>query len=156
MKITRTDKTPHRAGIPADVYSQEELLGMLREGQREMCAQTEGQTGPPIVQIPVEGTSGASEAKWLALGLVFLNDSDPDDPIFRTARLPLGWTIQPTKSRPVSDPYFYHKSDLVDEHGTVRAGISYKSLYYDRKAFADMDWTLVDILPPKVRPGVSS
>lgn len=60
-----------------------------------------------------------------ALGFTF-GDPDPNDPLFRPATLPAGWT------REGSDHAMH--SYLLDERGIRRVDVFYKAAFYDRRA----------------------
>lgn len=81
-------------------------------GQREMVASE---------VIPVEGPVEKLEALGFELG-----DVCEDDPLFRTVKLPEGW------SRAGTDHSMH--SDIIDERGRRRVGIFYKAAFYDRRA----------------------
>jgi hypothetical protein len=73
--------------------------------------------------LPTQGTE--DPARWETMGIA-LGAVLPGDPLFREAKLPPGWSKQPTE----------HSmwSDLVDDRGRVRAHIFYKAAFYDRRA----------------------
>lgn len=80
--------------------------------------------------LPARGPSNRpvleEDALIAALGIEW-GELLPDDPLFRYAKLPPGWSKRPTE----------HSmwSEIVDEHGVVRADVFYKAAFYDRKAF---------------------
>lgn len=74
-------------------------------------------------RLPVD-TDGQDQA-FIDLGFTF-GEPDADDPLFRPATLPEGWT------RRASDHDMW--SYLVDETGTDRVSIFYKAAFYDRRA----------------------
>lgn len=65
------------------------------------------------------------EADLTALGFV-LGPPDPNDPMFRPATFPEGWSVKPT------DHSMW--SHVVDAKGRQRFSIFYKAAYYDRHA----------------------
>jgi hypothetical protein len=67
----------------------------------------------------------ATDADFEALGFTF-GDPDADDPLFRPATLPDGWTRQ------ASDHAM--GSSVVDQLGRRRVSVFYKAAFYDRKA----------------------
>lgn len=67
----------------------------------------------------------SGDTPYLALGFSF-GDPDSDDPIFRPATLPEGWSRRP------SDHSMW--SYIVDQHGRDRVRIFYKAAFYDRSA----------------------
>jgi hypothetical protein len=104
------------------------LLGMLSEGQTGYIEGMEAAGQRQLVnsdRLPVDTTPG-DLAEWKALGFTF-GEPDPNDPMFRAATLPVGWSRQPT------DHSMWSK--LVDEHGRERVSIFYKAAFYDRSAF---------------------
>lgn len=73
------------------------------------------------------------DAEFLQAGFVF-GLPDPQDPLFRPARLPDGWRREARGH----DMWSY----LVDTFGRSRVSVFYKAAFYDRAAF--MRWTTVD------------
>lgn len=67
----------------------------------------------------------STDADFEALGFTF-GEPDQDDPLFRPATLPKGWTKQASDH----DMWSY----VVDSLGRKRVGIFYKAAFYDRKA----------------------
>jgi hypothetical protein len=100
-----------RAGVSSSAVEAQEA-----RGQRELVASD---------QIPVL-LRNCTEADLTALGFV-LGERNDDDPLFRDATLPAGWSKQPTS----------HSmwSEIVDDRGVVRFNVFYKAAFYDRKAF---------------------
>lgn len=86
-----------------------------RKGQQELV---DSDVLPVAMHTPRE--------RFEALGFVF-GDAVPDDPIFRLARLPVGW------KREASDHDMW--SYVVDGRGVRRVAVFYKAAYYDRNAF---------------------
>jgi hypothetical protein len=68
---------------------------------------------------------GATDEDLTELGFV-LGDVVDDDPLFRYATIPPGWTRAPAEG--------LCGSYVVDEHGRRRLMIFYKAAPYDRKA----------------------
>lgn len=87
-----------------------------RAGGREMLQATH--------TLPVDGSD---DPKLAELGIVF-GEVLEDDPIFREATLPEGWT-----RRDGEHPYGYW-TYLDDENGVQRVAIFYKAAFYDRRA----------------------
>lgn len=85
-----------------------------KRGQQELAASTD---------LPTQGSDDPAFAK---MGIVF-GPPHPDDPMFRPATLPDGWSIKP------SDHPMW--SYIVDAKGRERASIFYKAAFYDRDAF---------------------
>jgi hypothetical protein len=69
---------------------------------------------------------GCSEADLTELGFQLGEDPAPDDPLFRPAVLPEGW------SRRRTDHDMW--TELVDQDGVARARIFYKASFRDRRA----------------------
>lgn len=111
---SKRDSLLHLLGMISDGQS-DYITGMEAAGQRQLV----GSISLPTDARPDDGT-------YLALGFTF-GDPDPDDPMFRPATLPDGWTKQRT------DHSMW--SRIVDEHGRERVSIFYKAAYYDRRAF---------------------
>lgn len=76
------------------------------------------------IHLPVQ-TYG-TDADFLALGFTF-GEPDPDDPLFRPATLPEGWTLRTTDQA--------MKSEIVDQYGRKRVDVFYRPA----SAMADMD-----------------
>jgi hypothetical protein len=91
------------------------IEAMEAAGQRELVASE---------QIPTDLRRITPE-QLAALGFV-LGDPTPDDPMFRPATLPRGW------SRRGTDHSMW--STIVDEKGRERFSVFYKSAFYDRSA----------------------
>jgi hypothetical protein len=68
-----------------------------------------------------------TEADYQALGIE-LGGPVADEPLFRHARLPPGWSRAPSPDT----PYWTY---LLDEQGEQRVAIFYKAAFYDRRAF---------------------
>jgi len=89
----------------------------------------------PARIIARDGTTQAqAQAQFEALGFTF-GPPDPDDPLFRAATLPPGWTRVPGTHKNVSY--------LLDEHGRERVTVYCKAAYWDRKAhmvLGIVDW----------------
>lgn len=99
--------------------SNQTIENMERRGQQELVAST---------KLPVRNAGGyrdPDDAPYLALGFTF-GPPDADDPIFREATLPNGWTKQGTD-------HSMH-SVIVDERGEERVGVFFKAAFYDRHA----------------------
>lgn len=97
----------------------ETIERMEERGQQELVAST---------QLPVANHGGygdPDDAPYLALGFEF-GPPDPDDPIFREAKLPAGWKKQG------SDHAMW--SYIVDEQGEERVAVFFKAAFYDRHA----------------------
>jgi hypothetical protein len=87
-----------------------------------------------IVEQEAQGQKNLIESKCLPIsgdwdklmswGIV---KGEPVDDQFVLAELPQGWHLEATGS--------VYWTNLLDEHGTVRASIFYKAAFYDRKAF---------------------
>lgn len=93
------------------IYEQE------RNGQADLCSKGAD------THLPVEGSD---DPAFAAMG-VQMGPPLPNDPLFRVATLPPGWSIKPT------DHSMW--SDLCDDTGRKRAAIFYKAAFYDRRAF---------------------
>ncbi|MFC9085306.1 hypothetical protein [Nocardiopsis dassonvillei] len=79
----------------------------------------------PACEVLPVAVRAPSEAELERLGFV-LGEVDPDDPLFREASLPPGWTRRRT-AHPVH-------TDLVDAQGRKRGSIFYKASAHDRRA----------------------
>ncbi len=86
------------------------------EGQKQLNAGT-------IDSLPTECKDDELLREW---GLV-LGDAFPDDPIFRAAQLPQGWTMKAT------DHDMWSK--IFDDQGRERVAVFFKAAFYDRMAF---------------------
>lgn len=89
-------------------------------GQQEMLT---------TVAIPTR-TMHCTDQHLLALGFT-LSAPRPDDPLFRDATLPDGWTRVPADD---TNLWTY----LLDPHGRPRCGVFYKAAWYDRRASINM------------------
>lgn len=78
--------------------------------------------------LPVEANP-ADDTAWIALGFT-LGEVVADDPLFRHAILPNGW------SRKADGHAMW--SNIVDERGIERVSIFYKAAFYDRRASASL------------------
>lgn len=119
-KITNTTKLVH--DDPASAFVVSSLLGsegfveaMEAAGQAELVASE---------QIPTD-LRGCTEADLASLGFL-VGRVEPDDPLFREAGLPPGWTRASTKHA--------MWSHIVDDRGRKRFAIMYKAAHYDRHA----------------------
>jgi hypothetical protein len=99
--------------------STEIITDMEAAGQRQLVAS----------QLLPTNTYG-TDAEFEAVGFVF-GDPLPDDPMFRPAALPQGWS----KRGSDHDMWSY----VVDEHGRDRVSVFYKAAFYDRSAHMSMD-----------------
>lgn len=77
---------------------------------------------PSCTKLPVDGSE---RPEILALGIRF-GAEDPQDPLFREAYLPEGWTREAGT---------HGMSHVVDERGFQRVMVFYKAEVYDRTAF---------------------
>lgn len=79
--------------------------------------------------LPVDGLKLHLYGDQLkALGFVF--GKPFDNGMFIETRLPPGWSKRATSSS--------YWTDLLDQHGRVRAGIFYKAAFYDRSSHIDL------------------
>ena len=116
-EITNTQKTPP-----------EILLGeALLQGSSQSIEAMERRGGEEMLRSEMLPVDGSESSAVQALGIEW-GPPDSDDPIFREARLPEGWT------RASGDNPYGYWTYLVDERGEERAGIFYKTAFYDRKA----------------------
>jgi hypothetical protein len=93
------------------------IENMEARGQQQLVAST---------KLPVKtGYLENDDGPYLALGFEF-GPPDPEDPIFREAKLPPGWSKQATE-------HSMH-SVIVDERGEERVGVFFKAAFYDRRA----------------------
>lgn len=113
--ILDTLATVLSGGKPEDVILEQEA-----RGQRKLVASD---------LLPTEMLR-CSESDIEALGIE-LGDVVEDDPLFRYAKLPEGWTKRPTDH----DMW----SEVVDADGTPRIAIFYKAAFYDRRAHMSLD-----------------
>lgn len=101
----------------------------IEEMEREGKAQLMNSDRLPV-KLNVFGQSqGEARAEFEALGFTF-GEPDEDDPMFRRATFPPGW------SRKGSSHALW--SYLVDELGRDRVSIFYKAAFYDRGAFMSL------------------
>jgi hypothetical protein len=91
------------------------IEAMEAEGQQQLVNST---------SLPVNTSD--TDAEFEALGFIF-GPPSADDPMFRPATLPEGWT------REGSDHAMW--SYILDEQGVQRVAIFYKAAWYDRRAF---------------------
>lgn len=115
------DPLLHYLGMQ-DAGQTDYILGMEAAGQRQLVNSD---------RLPVR-ILGATLADFEALGFTF-GEPEPDDPLFRAATLPAGWT------RRGSDHAMW--SYIDDETGTPRVAIFYKAAFYDRRAFMRLEHT---------------
>ena len=118
MEITDTSQmaTPERiAALVIAGGSQGEIEAMEAAGQSELVLSD---------CIPTQ-TMYCTDDDLVALGFT-LGAALPNDPLFRAASLPDGW------SKRATDHDMW--SEIVDEHGTVRVSMFYKAAFYDRRA----------------------
>ncbi len=78
--------------------------------------------------LPADGSSLLPEVRW--------GDVLPQDPLFREAHLPDGWLKRAT------DHTMW--SEIVDDHGQVRAKIFYKAAFYDQDAFLNLSKAFIE------------
>lgn len=117
MGITNTSNLPPEVIVlRAMANPDKDIEQMEAEGQRELCASA---------ALPVD--ANAECVSTLQQRGVQFGDPLPDDRIFRSAALPVGWKIEPT------DHSMW--SELRDETGAIVARIFYKAAFYDRSAF---------------------
>ena len=74
--------------------------------------------------LPKDGTRGAQQAEWEALGFVFGKDKDD---LYRNVEFPLGWSLENRESDS-------RHLTVVDDRGQARGGLSAKHTFYDRWA----------------------
>lgn len=110
---TKRDPLVHLIGAMSDGTSGY-IEGMERDGQRSLVHSD---------RLPTD-TSGRDD-EYVALGFIF-GPPDPNDPMFRPATLPTGWT------RRGSDHAMW--SYIDDRRGIERVAIFYKAAFYDRSA----------------------
>jgi hypothetical protein len=75
------------------------------------------------------------QSAYEALGFTF-GSVDKNDPLFRPATLPPGWSRKAGEGDP-------RGSSIVDAHGRKRISVFYKAAFYDRKAsmhLIGLDW----------------
>lgn len=110
---TKRDPLLHHIGMldGVDPY----ITDMEAEGQRQLIHSN---------LLPTD-MHGGSDDDLTALGIQ-LGPVDANDPLFREATLPAGWTKEPTQSAQAS----YVKDPL----GRVRLHVYYKAAFYDRNA----------------------
>ena len=116
ISITNTtaqmEKYPNPfAGLPSAIEASESM------GQHQLVASSD---------LPVKVQSPETDETFKAMG-ISLGQPYEDDPLFRPAKLPLGWRREP------SDHSMW--SYVVDETGEKRIAIFYKAAFYDRRAF---------------------
>jgi hypothetical protein len=94
------------------------ITGMESAGQAQLVHSTD---------LP---TKGSDDPQFLALGFTF-GDPHENDPMFRPATLPEGWSKQG------SDHAMW--SYIIDPFGRRRVSVFYKAAFYDRKASMRLD-----------------
>jgi hypothetical protein len=109
----RRDPLLHLAGAWDDPGRY--ITDMESDGQRQLVHSD---------RLPTDMGRNTVE-EFEALGFK-LGDPDPQDPLFRPATLPEGW------SREGSDHAMW--SSIVDQNGRQRVAIFYKAAFYDRSA----------------------
>lgn len=97
------------------------ITDMEAAGQRQLVASQ---------QLPTEVQSPDTDADFEALGFTLAPPSE-NDPMFRPATLPPGWT----KRASDHDMWSY----VVDELGRDRVAVFYKAAFYDRRAFMRLE-----------------
>ncbi len=101
------------------------LLEMLGNGPARAIERSEEAGQRELVASMDLPTDGSNDPAWEAIGVTF-GPPRTDDPIFRPATLPPGW------SKVATDHAMHSK--LLDDKGRERAGIFYKAAFYDRSA----------------------
>jgi hypothetical protein len=119
IRNTRKIDTAEAAMILADARSggkwgPSAIEEMEREGKAQLMNSD---------RLPVQAEA---QVVYEALGFTF-GEPDKNDPMFRPATFPEGW------SRKGSDHAMW--SYIADEHGRDRVSIFYKAAFYDRDAF---------------------
>lgn len=112
---TARDPLLHLLGAMSE-GSSDYIMGMEAAGQRQLVESAAFPTEAPIAELE-------------ALGFVF-GPVDAQDPMFRQAQLPPGW------SRRATDHSMWSK--IIDEKGRDRVSIFYKAAFYDRSAHASL------------------
>lgn len=100
------------------------LLDALAGGSPIEAQEARGQA--QLVASQELPTEGSDDPQLASMGFTF-DEPHKDDPMFRPATLPAGWT------RTASDHAMW--SYLIDELGRRRVAIFYKAAFYDRRAF---------------------
>lgn len=121
--------TPQRPTNTSAIDPAEHLLSALVLGATGSIEAQEAAGQREIVNstsIPTDCPADELEALGFTLGHVH-----EDDPLFRDAVLPEGWT------REGSDHAMW--SYIVDAEGFCRVAIFYKAAFYDRRAFASVE-----------------
>lgn len=113
-----------------DTSKRDPLLNLMLAmgGMDHMAAEDESNGQKQLVhsdRLPSRVLHG-TDADFEAMGLSF-GEPDPQDPLFRPASLPGGWSKQPT------DHYMW--STIVDDEGRERGRVFYKADFWDRDAF---------------------
>jgi len=110
------------------------LAGALAGGNpSDLIESSERAGGQEILHgdsLPTEILRG-SESEFTGLGFV-LGEPYPDDPIFRPATLPEGW------SKKDGEHQYGYWNYIVDETGRERVAIFYKAAFYDRHAHMEL------------------
>lgn len=101
-------------------------LGGEKIGAGIEAMESRGQDELVASQVLPTDMAGITDAELTALGFE-LGPVCEDDPIFRYAILPPGWTKRKTEHA--------MWSEIVDGAGTVRFLVFYKAAFYDRSAF---------------------
>lgn len=117
--ITNTTKEAEKNGLPF-------ILQALALGTNGAIEQMEADGQAELVSSTKLPTEGSDHPAFAAMGLTF-GVVDENDPIFREATLPPGWT-----KKAALDHSMW--SQLCDEKGRERASIFYKAAFYDRNA----------------------
>lgn len=112
----------YRPGIDGPVLDPDTILEQEEAGRFELIA---GTYKVGFTPLPTKMRPG--QEAFEALGFEF-GDVVEKDPLFRLAKLPEGWRLEPEE-----DTYSYW-SLVIDTAGETRARVFYKAAFYDRKA----------------------
>ena len=114
-----------------DTSKQHPLLHLAEAffaGPSEAIEESERRGGQEMLQAQrTLPTDGSDDPAVQALGITW-GPVDADDPLFREAILPDGWT------RRDGEHIYGYWTYIDDENGRERARVFYKAAFYDRKA----------------------
>ncbi|MBI4185795.1 hypothetical protein HY524_01970 [Candidatus Berkelbacteria bacterium] len=119
-----SDEAARVRNTSAKQHREENLIMGLAHGDAAIYMQ-EKQGQQDLIESSSLPTKGSDNPAFKEMGIIF-GEPFKDDPLFRPAQLPPGWTVKGSDH----DMWSY----LYDDKGEKRASIFYKAAFYDRKA----------------------